>query len=294
MIIKYRRDVSTRWARFNPVLAPGEPGYEIDTGILKVGNGSARWLDLTPFTPGSKIGPQGPAGPQGSIGPAGPEGTVGPSGPTGPQGNPGPVGPAGLTWRGPWSATVQYAPNDAVGWGGSAYFAANPAPALGVSPTGTATDPGLNDTALNPGWALLATEGAQGPQGPQGDVGPQGPTGPQGPKGDPGTTDGDKLHTAAGQPVRAFATAYSAGTRRRWVVVSVEVTADLTNPATSQFTTTVAGVQLTQTFGRIAAGASTVRSFTASFPVDPGGMYRVDVTSPGAVGVLLGWSEVDS
>lgn len=38
-----RRGTSTLWTTTNPVLANGEIGYETDTGLLKVGNGSSLW-----------------------------------------------------------------------------------------------------------------------------------------------------------------------------------------------------------------------------------------------------------
>ena len=41
-----KRGLSTRWEIKNPVLASGEPGYELDTHKLKIGDGSTRWLDL--------------------------------------------------------------------------------------------------------------------------------------------------------------------------------------------------------------------------------------------------------
>ena len=34
-----RRGSAEVWARNNPVLERGEPGFEIDTGRLKIGNG---------------------------------------------------------------------------------------------------------------------------------------------------------------------------------------------------------------------------------------------------------------
>ncbi|WP_447887690.1 hypothetical protein [Serratia fonticola] len=94
-------------------------------------------------------------------------GGVGPQGPEGPQGQPGPVGPAGLEWRGPWSSSVAYIPDDAVGYNGASYFciAAN----TNTAPTELPTDTK---------WALLASQGATGPQGPQGVIGLQGPPGP--------------------------------------------------------------------------------------------------------------------
>ena len=45
-IIKFKRGQSSSWVSQNPVLAPGEPGYEMDTGRVKIGNGTDAWLDL--------------------------------------------------------------------------------------------------------------------------------------------------------------------------------------------------------------------------------------------------------
>jgi hypothetical protein len=47
---KFRRGTSQEWLLQNPILAQGEPGYETDTGLLKVGNGSSRWTLLGYFT----------------------------------------------------------------------------------------------------------------------------------------------------------------------------------------------------------------------------------------------------
>lgn len=54
--IKVRRDTAERWARLNPILFEGEPGFEKDTGRLKIGDGYAPWLELPYFVPG-----EGPA-----------------------------------------------------------------------------------------------------------------------------------------------------------------------------------------------------------------------------------------
>jgi hypothetical protein len=43
---KLRRGLANQWAIVNPVLAQGEPGYEFDTGKLKIGDGVTLWLDL--------------------------------------------------------------------------------------------------------------------------------------------------------------------------------------------------------------------------------------------------------
>ena len=44
--IQLRRGTSTEWTQFNPVLAEAELGVEIDTGRIKVGDGSTQWGNL--------------------------------------------------------------------------------------------------------------------------------------------------------------------------------------------------------------------------------------------------------
>jgi hypothetical protein len=44
--IRFRRDTSTNWAAANPVLLSGEGGYETDTGVFKIGNGTTQWNAL--------------------------------------------------------------------------------------------------------------------------------------------------------------------------------------------------------------------------------------------------------
>lgn len=51
LTFKLRRDSSRRWARLNPILLEGEPGFETNTGRLKIGDGSLHWNDLEYFTP---------------------------------------------------------------------------------------------------------------------------------------------------------------------------------------------------------------------------------------------------
>lgn len=46
--IQLRRDTAANWTSVNPVLARGEPGYETDTGKLKIGDGSTVYT-LLPF-----------------------------------------------------------------------------------------------------------------------------------------------------------------------------------------------------------------------------------------------------
>lgn len=44
--IQFKRGLAEAWARNNPVLAAGEPGWTLDTHVLKVGDGSTPWNDL--------------------------------------------------------------------------------------------------------------------------------------------------------------------------------------------------------------------------------------------------------
>jgi hypothetical protein len=44
--IKFRRDTAANWTDANPTLAQGEPGFEHDTGLFKIGDGLAEWNDL--------------------------------------------------------------------------------------------------------------------------------------------------------------------------------------------------------------------------------------------------------
>jgi hypothetical protein len=44
--IRLRRDTSTNWSEYNPILALGEAGFETDTRFLKVGNNISSWNNL--------------------------------------------------------------------------------------------------------------------------------------------------------------------------------------------------------------------------------------------------------
>lgn len=44
--IRFREDTAANWKIANPVLSSAEPGYEIDTGLFKIGDGKTTWLDL--------------------------------------------------------------------------------------------------------------------------------------------------------------------------------------------------------------------------------------------------------
>jgi hypothetical protein len=44
--LKLRRDTAANWTSTNPTLATGEPGFETDTGRIKIGDGSTAWTSL--------------------------------------------------------------------------------------------------------------------------------------------------------------------------------------------------------------------------------------------------------
>ena len=45
-IYQFKRGTAQRWIEVNPVLLQGEPGFEYDTGKLKIGDGFTPWLTL--------------------------------------------------------------------------------------------------------------------------------------------------------------------------------------------------------------------------------------------------------
>lgn len=48
--IQLRRGTAAVWTSSNPILAQGEPGYETDTGRLKIGDGTTHWTSV-PYYP---------------------------------------------------------------------------------------------------------------------------------------------------------------------------------------------------------------------------------------------------
>jgi hypothetical protein len=60
--ILLRRDSSENWISANPVLLEGEPGYETNTGKMKIGDGSNNWENLGYYGGTGPIGPTGPSG----------------------------------------------------------------------------------------------------------------------------------------------------------------------------------------------------------------------------------------
>jgi hypothetical protein len=63
-----RRDTAANWTSNNPVLLAGEPGYETDTGKMKMGDGESTWNNLDYFV----INPTGVTGAAGATGATGP------------------------------------------------------------------------------------------------------------------------------------------------------------------------------------------------------------------------------
>jgi len=47
--IRLRRGIAAQWTSVNPILGPGEAGYETDTGKLKIGDGTTNWTGLSYF-----------------------------------------------------------------------------------------------------------------------------------------------------------------------------------------------------------------------------------------------------
>jgi hypothetical protein len=79
-LITLRAGQASDWTATNPILGPGEPGFELETGLMKVGDGTRAWNDLD-YT--ATTGPQGEVGPQGPVGETGPQGVQGEQGPPG-------------------------------------------------------------------------------------------------------------------------------------------------------------------------------------------------------------------
>lgn len=78
--IQVRRDSSTNWTSTNPVLAQGEMGLELDTGFMKIGDGSTAWTSLSYWGGSGISGFSGFSGSTGSAGASGFSGSNGMSG----------------------------------------------------------------------------------------------------------------------------------------------------------------------------------------------------------------------
>ena len=43
---QFKRGTAQRWVEVNPILKQGEPGFEYDTGKVKIGDGMTSWTSL--------------------------------------------------------------------------------------------------------------------------------------------------------------------------------------------------------------------------------------------------------
>ena len=66
VILQVRRDTAANWTSNNPILLAGEIGFEYDTGLAKIGDGTTDWVNLPYLT--QKTGPTGATGPTGLKG----------------------------------------------------------------------------------------------------------------------------------------------------------------------------------------------------------------------------------
>ena len=104
----------------------------------------------------------------------------------GDDGATGATGPAGVVWKGAYSGSSSYLPNDVVAADGSSWIATAAIPPSGcVNPKVPSTCV-FNNPGANPSWQLLASAGVAGDTGPQGPAGSQGATGATGPQGPAG------------------------------------------------------------------------------------------------------------
>ena len=44
--LQFKRGLASAWERLNPILSKGEPGWTLDTHVLKIGDGITPWNDL--------------------------------------------------------------------------------------------------------------------------------------------------------------------------------------------------------------------------------------------------------
>ena len=44
--IQFKRGTGARWEELNPILEVGEPGYNLDNGRFKIGDGKTPWIEL--------------------------------------------------------------------------------------------------------------------------------------------------------------------------------------------------------------------------------------------------------
>lgn len=52
-LVTFRKGTATQWTSVNPILASGEPGYDLTNGVLKIGDGASSWDQLSAIGGGS-------------------------------------------------------------------------------------------------------------------------------------------------------------------------------------------------------------------------------------------------
>ncbi len=189
-----------------PSLSPGQWGVLTSIGPVGATGAAGATGGMGPQGLPGLVGPNGPQGPQGSQGIAGQAGAqgltgatgaMGQSGPMGPQGVPGPVG---ITYRGSYLSSTNYALADGVSYGGASYVslvAGNQGNAPDVSPAE---------------WSLFAAAGGAGATGPAGATGAQGAAGMQGVQGVVGATGPMGATGPQGPAVANYTGNYSSAT----------------------------------------------------------------------------------
>jgi hypothetical protein len=168
--IQLRRDTAENWLAKNPILAPGEPGFEIDTGTLKIGDGVTAWIDLQAFSGSSSYGA--------AINFRGTVASV--------QNLP-------LTGNQPSDAFLVSSDSGMRLWDGDSWVNLGPLVAGPPGPTGE----------TGPASTIPGPQGERGEKGDKGDTGETGPAstipGPQGERGEKGDK-GDKGDTGEAGP----------------------------------------------------------------------------------------------
>jgi hypothetical protein len=66
-LITFRKGTAAQWSDVNPVLASGEPGYDLTNGILKIGDGVSNWVALSGIGSSSVGGSSSSVGVRGII-----------------------------------------------------------------------------------------------------------------------------------------------------------------------------------------------------------------------------------
>lgn len=150
-LIELRYGQVTDWQATNPILMTGEPGVEIETGKMKIGNGTTPWNGL-PYT-----ATEGAAGPPGIVLQPGPPVATnilwGDTDEVATAGIPGPVGPpgAGLPAGGTAGQVVVKGSGTTTAWQSKAVFDVQDYGAVG---NGTTNDTAAIQAALTAAGAL--------------------------------------------------------------------------------------------------------------------------------------------